>query len=80
MIRTGVHQDVPVRARRPSGPPISSLPAAATRSSSVGRTGSGSWTLACFDSPLGMPHILPYVAGNTPRAAVPEGYGGPRFT
>ena len=78
--RTGVHQDLPRRARRPSGPPKSSLPAAAIRSSLVGSTGSGSWTLACVDSPLGMPHILPYKGGDTPRAAAPSGYGGPCFT
>src|SRR5262245_23565914 len=68
--RTGVHQDVPSRARRPTGPPISSLPAAATSSSLVGRTGSGSCTLACVDSALGMPHILPYVSRYTPRVSL----------
>ncbi|GAB2989734.1 hypothetical protein GCM10023080_064630 [Streptomyces pseudoechinosporeus] len=44
------------------GPPISSLPVAATASSLVGRTGSGSCELARFVSALGMPTILPYVA------------------
>ncbi len=58
--RTGVHQDVPRRARRPMGPPISSLPAAATSSSLVGRTGSGSCTLVGVSSALGMGDILPY--------------------
>src|ERR671938_256894 len=70
--RTGVHQDVPSRARRPRGPPISSLPVAATLSSLVGRTRSAPCTLACVDSALGMSHILPYMSGNTPRAAPPS--------
>jgi hypothetical protein len=44
------------------GPPISSLPAAATSSAFVGRTGSGSCALVCVVSALGMGHILPYAA------------------
>ncbi len=80
MTRTGVQVDVPNSTRRPRGPPISSLPAAATGSSLVGRTGSGSRSLVRVVSALGMPHILPYEPGNTPRAAAPGGCGGPRFT
>lgn len=80
MTRTGVHQDVPSRARRPMGPPISSLPLAATSSSLVGRTSSGSCALTRVVSALGMPHILPYVSRNALRAAAPGRCGGPRFT
>ncbi|WP_436847385.1 sensor histidine kinase [Streptomyces aureus] len=49
------------------GPPISSLPPAATSSSWVGRTSSGSCSLARVVSALGMPHILPYVSENRSR-------------
>ncbi|GHI06442.1 hypothetical protein Scel_47630 [Streptomyces cellostaticus] len=70
------------------GPPISSLPTAATSSSLVGRTGSawagrtgsGSCMLTGVISALGMGHILPYLSRNTPRAAAPRGCGGPCFT
>ncbi|GHH05574.1 hypothetical protein GCM10018780_37260 [Streptomyces lanatus] len=51
------------------GPPISSLPFAATSSSLVGRTGSGSCTLVGVVSALGMGHILPYVSENGARTA-----------
>ncbi|GHH70172.1 hypothetical protein GCM10018793_03800 [Streptomyces sulfonofaciens] len=63
MTRTGVHQDAPRSARSPMGPPSSSLPAAATSSSLVGRTASGCWTLVGIISALGMPPILPYASG-----------------
>lgn len=68
--RTGVHQDAPSSALRPMGPPISSLPAAATSSSLVGRTGSGSRTLVRVVSALGMAHILPYASENGCRGEV----------
>ncbi|GGX45112.1 hypothetical protein GCM10010321_72160 [Streptomyces chartreusis] len=51
------------------GPPISSLPFAATSSSLVGcTTGSGSCTLVGVVSALGMGHILPYQSENSARA------------
>ncbi|GAA1038112.1 hypothetical protein GCM10009566_15740 [Streptomyces murinus] len=70
------------------GPPTSSLPAAATSSSRVGRTGSGgadrsgsgSYTPGGVISALGMGHILPYLPMKTRRAAAPGGCGGRCFT
>ena len=60
MIRTGVHQDVPSRARRPERAADQLTAGRGHRSSLVGRTGSGSSRGPASILHWAWAHILPY--------------------